>query len=144
MATLLLSAAGTALGGAMGGSMAGLSAVALGKAAGALLGSAIDQRVLGAGSAPVETGKVERFRVMASSEGSVVPRVFGRCRIAGQIIWSSRFLEAVRTENVGGKGGGTTVREFSYSVSLALALCEGEVARIGRSGRTVKPWTRRA
>ncbi len=133
MATLLLSAAGTALGGALGGSVAGLGTMALGKAAGALLGTAIDQRILGAGSAPVETGKVERFRVMASSEGSALPRVFGRCRLAGQIIWSSRFLEAVQSQNVGGKGGGgTTVREFSYSVSLALALCEGEVARIGR------------
>ncbi len=132
MATLLLSAAGTALGGALGGSVAGLGTAVLGKAAGALLGSAIDQRLLGAGSAPVETGKVERFRVMASSEGSALARVYGRCRVAGQIIWSSRFLEAVRSENVGGKGGGTTVREYSYSVSLALALCEGEVARIGR------------
>jgi len=133
MATLLLSAAGAALGGALGGSAAGLSTMALGKAAGALLGTAIDQRILGAGSAPVETGKVERFRIMASSEGSVLPRIFGRCRVAGQIIWSSRFLESVQTENVGGKGGGgTTVREFSYSVSLAIALCEGEVARVGR------------
>ncbi len=132
MATLLLSAAGGALGGGLGGSVAGLGMAAIGKAAGALLGSTIDQRILGAGSAPVETGKVERFRVMASSEGSVLPRIFGRCRVAGQIIWSSRFLEAVRSQEVGGKGGGTTVREFSYSVSLALALCEGEVVRIGR------------
>jgi hypothetical protein len=131
MATLLLSAAGTALGGALG-SVGGLGAMALGKAAGALAGAAIDQRLLGAGSAPVETGRVERFRVMGSSEGSALPRVFGRCRVAGQVIWSSRFLESVRTENVGGKGGGTSVREYSYSVSLALALCEGRVARIGR------------
>ena len=108
MATLLLSAAGTALGGALGGSVAGLGTMAIGKAAGALIGSAIDQRILGAGSAPVETGKVERFRVMGSSEGAALPRVFGRCRVAGQVIWSSRFLETVQSEEVGGKGGGGT------------------------------------
>ena len=133
MATLLLSAAGSALGGAIGGSFAGMGALALGKAAGAVVGSAIDQRLLGRGSAPVETGRVERFRVMGSSEGAALARVFGRNRVAGNLIWSSRFLEAVNSERVGGKGGGgATVREYSYSVSLAIALCEGEVSRVGR------------
>ena len=133
MATLLLAAAGSALGGAVGGSFAGIGAMALGKAAGAIVGQALDQRLLGAGSAPVETGRVERFRVMGSSEGAPLARVFGRNRVAGQMIWSSRFLESVHSERVGGKGGGgASVREYSYSVSLAIALCEGEVSRIGR------------
>jgi hypothetical protein len=133
MATLLLAAAGSALGGAFGGSFAGLGAMALGKAAGALVGSAIDQRLLGAGAEAVESGRVERFRVMGSSEGAPLARVWGRARVAGQLIWSSRFLESVHSEEVGGKGGGgATVREYSYSVSLAVALCEGEVSRIGR------------
>lgn len=132
MATLVLAAAGSAVGGAMGGSLAGLTTMALGKAVGATLGSALDQRVLGLGAEPVETGKVDRFRVMGSSEGAVLPRVFGRMRVSGQVIWASRFLESVHSQNVGGKGGGQKVREFSYSVSLAIALCEGEVSRIGR------------
>ncbi len=134
MATLLLSAAGAALGGAVGGSVAGLSSLVLGKAIGATLGSVIDQRMMGLGSQTVETGRVDRFRVMGSSEGLPLPRVFGRVRVAGQLIWSRRFLERVNTENVGGKGGrgGAEVKEYSYTVSVALALCEGEVLRIGR------------
>ena len=132
MATLVLAAAGSALGGAVGGSVAGLGALAIGKAAGAVLGSAIDQRILGGGSAPVETGRVDRFRVMGSSEGAPIARVFGRVRLAGHLTWSSRFLESVNEEEVGGKGGGTTVREYSYSVSVAVALCEGPVLRVGR------------
>ncbi|WP_299131408.1 glycoside hydrolase/phage tail family protein [uncultured Amaricoccus sp.] len=132
MATLVLAAAGSALGGAMGGSIAGLTSLALGKAIGATLGSVVDQRLLGLGAEPVETGKVDRFRVMGSSEGAALPRVFGRMRVAGQIIWSSRFLEHVSSQNVGGKGGGQKVREYSYTVSLAIALCEGEVIRVGR------------
>ena len=107
MATLLLSAAGSALGGALGGGIAGLGTAVLGKAIGATLGAAIDQRLLGTGSEPVETGRVERFRVMGSSEGAPIARVFGRVRLAGQLIWSSRFLETVNEEEVGGKGGGT-------------------------------------
>lgn len=133
MATLLLSAAGAALGGGFGGSFIGLGTAALGKALGATVGSIIDQRLMGVGAEPVESGRVERFRVMGSSEGAAIPRVWGRVRLAGQIIWSSRFLEHVNSNEVGGKGGGgATVREYSYTVSLAIALCEGQVVRIGR------------
>jgi hypothetical protein len=133
MATLVLAAAGAAVGGGLGGSILGLSGLAIGKAVGATLGSVIDQKLMGAGSAPVETGRVERFRIMGSTEGAGLPRVFGRFRIAGQIIWSSRFRERVRKHSGGGKGGsGPTVREYSYSISLAIALCEGEVTRVGR------------
>ena len=70
MATLLLSAAGSALGGALGGSVAGLGTAVLGKAIGRDARLGIDQRLLGTGSEPVETGRVERFRVMGSSEGA--------------------------------------------------------------------------
>lgn len=132
MATLVLAAAGSAAGGALGGSAAGLGALALGKAAGAVIGSAIDQRILGNGSAPVETGRVDQFRIMGSSEGGGLPRVFGRNRLAGQVVWSSRFLEHVTEEGVGGKGGGASVREYTYSISLGIALCEGVLSRIGR------------
>jgi GTA TIM-barrel-like domain/Putative phage tail protein len=134
MATLLLSAAGSALGGALGGGFAGIGSAVLGKALGATLGASIDQRLLGSGSEPVETGRVDRFRVMGSSEGTPLPRAFGRVRLPGQLIWSSRFLETVNEEEVGGgKGGGSaTVREYSYSVSIAVALCEGSILRVGR------------
>ena len=49
MATLVLSAAGAALGSSLGGSVLGLSMSAVGRFAGATLGRAIDQRVLGGG-----------------------------------------------------------------------------------------------
>ncbi len=63
MATLVLSAAGMALGGSLGGSVLGLSSAVLGRAAGAMAGRAIDEKLLGAGSAPVETGRIDRFRL---------------------------------------------------------------------------------
>lgn len=135
MATLLLSAGGAALGGAFGGSFAGLTSGVVGKALGASFGALIDQRLTGVGSEPVETGQVERFRMMGASEGAPLPRVFGRVRTGGQVIWSSRFLETVNTSRMRGKGGASgsqEVRSFNYSVSLAVALCEGEVSRIGR------------
>jgi hypothetical protein len=134
MATLVLSAAGAAVGSGLGGSFGGLTAMALGRAAGATVGSMIDQRLLGEGSRTVETARVDRLRVMGSAEGAGLPRCFGRVRVAGQVIWASRFLETVGTERVGGKATRRTqtVRQYSYSVSLGVALCEGIVHRIGR------------
>lgn len=132
MATILLSAAGAALGAGVGGTVLGLSGAVIGRAVGATLGRVIDQRVMGAGSDPVEVGRVDRFRLMGASEGGAVPRVWGRVRLGGQVIWASRFEESV-TRQGGSKGtGGTRSETFSYRVSVAIALCEGVVTRVGR------------
>lgn len=133
MATILLSAAGAAIGGSVGGTLAGLSSVAIGRAVGATLGRAIDQRLLGQGSDPVETGKVERFRLTQASDGSPITQVYGRMRVGGQVIWASDFQETATTTG-GGKGAppAPQTTQYSYSVSLAIAICEGEVASIGR------------
>lgn len=134
MATILLSAAGAAVGSGFGGSVLGLSGAVIGRAIGATAGRAIDQRLLGGGADPVETGRVERFRMSGAGEGSAVARIWGRARVAGQVIWATRFLESTTTTG-GGSGKGTpraVTTSFSYSVSLALALCEGEVRALGR------------
>ena len=134
MATILLSAAGAALGGAAGGTALGLSSVAIGRAVGATLGRVIDERLLGSGSEPVETGKVDRFRMTQASDGQPMARVYGRMRVGGQVIWASEFLETATTSGGGGKGAPKqpAVTSYSYSVSLAVALCEGEAAAVPR------------
>ncbi|MFV0361191.1 baseplate multidomain protein megatron [Tropicimonas sp.] len=134
MATILLSAAGAAVGGAFGGTAFGISTAMIGRAIGATVGRMIDQAIIGTGSEVIETGRLERYRLTGASEGAAIPDVYGRMRIAGQVIWSSRFNEHVSTSDVGGKGvgRGAQAREYSYSVSLAIALCEGEILRIGR------------
>ncbi len=133
MATILLSAVGAAVGSGFGGSVLGLSGAVIGRALGATAGRAIDQRLLAGGADPVETGKVERFRVAGASEGTAIARLWGRARLAGQVIWSSRFQES--TSNTGGGKGTSSApasTSYSYSVSLALALCEGEARALGR------------
>jgi len=133
MATILLSAAGAAVGGAVGGSVLGLSSVLIGRAVGATLGRVIDQRLMGAGSEAVEVGKLSRYRITGASEGSSVARSYARTRVGGQVIWATRFRERVESDRVGGKrGGGATTRRYSYSVSLAVALGEGPILRVGR------------
>lgn len=132
MATLVLSAAGAAVGGYFGGTVFGLSSVVAGRFAGAVLGRAIDQRLLGRGGDPVETGRVDRLRIMGAGEGDPVARVHGRMRVAGQVIWATQFEEAVSTSG-GGKGAPRPVlHDYTYRVSLAIALCEGEISGVGR------------
>ncbi|WP_299693220.1 glycoside hydrolase/phage tail family protein [uncultured Tateyamaria sp.] len=138
MATVVLSAAGAAIGGSIGGTLAGLSSVAIGRAVGATLGRVIDQRLMGQGSSVVEHGKIDRFRLTNSGEGNAISQLYGRMRMAGQVIWASDFLETTNTTTTGGGGKGapatpkTTTTSYSYSVSVALAVCEGEIVRIGR------------
>jgi len=141
MATLLLTAAGAALGNAalpagLGFLGTTISGAAIGSAVGGALGRTLDQRLFGPGAQVREGPRLKNLDIVTSTEGAPIPRVFGRMRLAGQVIWATRFRETATesTASAGGKGGGasTTTRTFSYSVSVAIALCEGPIAGIGR------------
>ncbi|SHH27618.1 baseplate multidomain protein megatron [Marivita hallyeonensis] len=134
MATLVLSAAGAALGNSIGGSVLGLSMSAVGRFAGATLGRAIDQRILGSGGRTIETGRLDRLRLSGAGEGQPIPQVYGRMRVGGHVIWATQFKEHVSKSGGGGKGASRqpTIKEYSYSVSLAVALCEGEITSVNR------------
>ena len=142
MATLLLSAAGAAIGGGFGGAVLGLSGAVIGRAIGATLGRAIDQRLLGAGSDPVDIGRLDRLRLTGAGEGAPIGQLWGRMRLAGQVIWATEFSETA-TQRRSGKGAPRPkVSDYSYSVSLAIALCEGEILRVGRiwaDGNEISP-----
>ncbi len=143
MATIVLSAVGAAVGASVGGGVLGLSSLVIGRAAGAIAGSLIDQAIMGGGSEAVETGKVDRFRLTGVSEGAAVRRVYGAMRVGGQVIWTSPLREhVVATEEgaggagkggiLGGGGAASGDAEYRYTMSLAIALCEGEITRVGR------------
>jgi len=146
MATLALSSVGSALGSSLlpsGLSFLGatISGAAIGNTFGALAGSFVDRQLFGS-SASAQGPRLGDLHVMASSEGAPIPRVYGRARLGGQVIWATDYVEHSRTRSAGGgKGGGApaSVTEFSYTVSFAVALCEGEVTRIGRVWADGKP-----
>ena len=128
MATLVLQGAGAAL-----GSQFGPIGAAVGRAAGALVGNTID-RSLFAEDRLVQGSRLTDLQVQESREGAPIPRVFGRARLSGQVIWATEFEEVTTDEELGGKGSGptTTTRNFSYFGNFAVALCEGEISRVGR------------
>lgn len=132
MATIILGAAGAALGSGFGGAIAGLSGAVIGRAVGATVGRVLDQRVLGSGSDPVEVGRLDRLSIMSAGEGGRIARTWGRMRLPGQIIWASDFRETKRRSGSGKGAPQPRAIHFSYTVSLAIALCEGEILGVGR------------
>ena len=133
MATVVLQYAGQAAGAFLGGPIGGI----IGRAVGAVAGNFIDQALFGGGARKIEGPRLNDLRVMSSSEGAPVPRLWGRMRVAGQVIWATSIEEVstTRTEKSSAKGsasGGTKVTEYEYFANFAVALCEGEVDRIGR------------
>lgn len=138
MATVVLQAVGAGLGTMLGGPLGGM----IGRAIGAVAGSFIDQKLFG-GSQTREGARLSDLRVMASSEGAPIPRLWGGMRVAGQVIWATDFEEKRQTDTVGGKGGGgggQKIRTYTYFANFAVALCEGEIDRIGRVWADGKPF----
>ncbi|WP_018184146.1 baseplate multidomain protein megatron [Kaistia granuli] len=121
MATLVLQAAGAAIGGLFGP----IGAI-VGGAVGAMAGYAVDQTLFGR---DIEGPRLGDLSVQRSEEGTPIPRVYGRSRLAGQVIWATHFQEVKEEE--GGKGG-PTVTTYSYFANFAVGICEGPIARIGR------------
>ena len=115
MATLVLSGIGSAIGGPIGGLI------------GAVVGNGLDQQLLGKrGQGP----RLGDLSVQTSSYGTPIPKLFGRMRVAGTVIWSTDLIED-RNKEGGGKGRPKTTT-YSYSVSFAVALSGRPIQSVGR------------
>jgi Putative phage tail protein len=73
------------------------------------------------------------LRIQTSTQGVVIPVIFGTQRIAGNLIWAGDFQATAVQSGGGGKGGGKgSVSSYDYSSSYMMALCEGPIASIGQ------------
>lgn len=132
MAQLVVAAAGAAIGGATLGTgvvALGMTGTAIGWMAGSLIGSMFAK---GPDGPKIEDGKFS-----SSIYGQPIPLNYGTMRHATQIAWWSGLI--VRTEEVGGKGGGGADIERAR-MNLLLAVCEGPqagVLRIWANGRLI-------
>lgn len=116
MATMVLTIAGGLIGGPLGAGLGGL------------IGNTIDRQLLRPGTR--EGARLADLRVQTSSYGTQIPKLFGRLRVAGSIVWATDLIEHRATEG-GGKGrGATTV--YSYTASFAVALSARPILRIER------------
>ncbi|MEM6496286.1 MAG: glycoside hydrolase/phage tail family protein [Pseudomonadota bacterium] len=149
MATLAFAAVGAAAGSALlpsGLSVLGttIAGATIGSQIGAIAGGFVDQALFGSSgqSQNFDGPRISDLRVMASSEGASIAKVYGRARLGGQVIWATDFEEVASTEEIGsggGKGGGggassgsTTQTTYSYYANFAVAIAEGELTGLGR------------
>lgn len=121
MATLVLSAVGRVIGGPIA------------QAIGAVIGSQIDRAIIGGPKVRREGPRLADLSVQTASYGESLPLLYGRCRIAGNLIWSSGLIERSSTQTTGSrKSGRTTTTSYSYFASFAVALTGREILRVER------------
>jgi len=81
----------------------------------------------------IEGRRLEQFQFLTSGEGRPIPRVWGRMRVGGHVIFVDAVRENMTAQDIGGKGGGgTTRRDYRYTMSFAVGLCQGPIRQIGR------------
>jgi len=117
MATLVLTALGTAIGGPLGAAIGGM------------IGNALDQAVLFKPKGR-EGRRLNDLQVQTSTYGAQVPKLFGTMRVAGTVIWATDLKEH-RHRSGGGKGR-PSVTTYSYSASFAVALSARKVRAVRR------------
>ena len=144
MATLVLQTIGSVAGGAIGGPIGS----SIGGALGGFGGSFVDAALQPHASPRYSIGpRLKSMDGITSTEGAGVPRIYGRARIGGQMIWATRFLERVNVsfaqtqhqgKGGGGGGGGFNIQfTYAYSANFAIGLCEGPVAFVNISRRNI-------
>lgn len=129
MASVILRSAGAAAGNAL---LPGLGGAFIGSVAGGL-GNGLDNK-LGLGG-HVTGPRLQNLAVQDSRYGAGIPIVYGRARVAGNVIWASDLIETQHDSNlVGGKGGAigssASSTTYTYSVHCAVGIALGAVGGI--------------
>lgn len=119
MSNLVISAAGAAVGYYIGGPT--------GAQLGWMLGSAVSAK-----GEDIKQGQIGDLRVQTSQYGISIPVVFGRQRVAGNVIWAADKTVYTMTESTGGKGSGPDVITNGYRISMAIAICQGPIVGVSR------------
>lgn len=79
-----------------------------------------------------EGPRVNDLTVQSSAFGQPIPFGWGTVRLSGNVIWAKEIEEVKSTTKQGGKGGGVTQTNttYSYFATFAIGLTEGLVADV--------------
>lgn len=103
------------------------------------LGAYLDDKLFSSDEdIPVRGSRLTDISLQSSNYGQVIPIIYGKVKIAGNIIFASQLTETLVTKKISGTGKGGDIisapaqkeSRYNYTVSLAIAICEGEIANI--------------
>jgi hypothetical protein len=82
----------------------------------------------------VKGPRLNELNVQQSTVGAPIPIVYGTYALAGNVIWSGGLIETKHSKEVGGflGIGGQDVTNYTYSVDVAVGICEGPISGIRR------------
>ena len=142
MSSIVLSQLGAMAGSAIAGPIGG----AIGQGIGSVIGQEIDQNLLFPIKQQAIIGpRLAELTLQTATYGRMIPIIYGISKIAGNIIWASDLKEHrhdhyQRQSKFAGKT--LVASQFSYSISLAIAISEGkidEILRVWADGQLIDP-----
>jgi prepilin-type processing-associated H-X9-DG protein len=78
--------------------------------------------------APIQS-QLGGIRLQTSVWGQPIPIIYGRNRLAGNLLWYGDFIaKPISGKNKGSKKGNVT---YDYGAAVAIGLCRGQVAGLG-------------
>lgn len=83
----------------------------------------------GGGSSTTPT-RLNALQVSTSSQGLVIPKVWGTGRLKVNLLWYNQFQSQAQ-QTSSGKGGGSQTTGYTYSAALILGVCSGPIASVG-------------
>jgi hypothetical protein len=103
----------------------------LGFALGAIAGSVLFPTQLPAGP------QLKDGRTTTANIGTPIPIIFGTASVAGQVIWLAPY---VASQNEAGGKGGPEQLQYTYTQSIAIALCESPIDGQTAIGGILRIW----
>ncbi len=91
------------------------SAIGIGASIGWMGGVIVGNLLFGQKGQTQEGSRLSDLSVQGSAYGAPIPLVYGTMRFAGNVIWSTPLKETRHVKKSGGKGGGGSAKQVSYT-----------------------------
>jgi len=121
MASVVFSSLGQSIGSNLGG--------AVGGAIGSVVGSIIGEALFPSGADRFGP-RSDNLKVISSTFGKDINKIYGTARTSTNIIWSTDLIETATEQS--GKGSGPSFTTYSYAGNFAVGVCEGEILGISK------------
>ena len=83
------------------------------------------------GTKTAEPTAASALNIQSSSQGYPIPILYGKTKVSANLTWYGDFTAIRHEQEVGGKGGGTTLVSYTYTTGVTLGQCEGKVHGYG-------------